>query len=156
MTADALTTPWRYWLLAACLCWLALVVAPPVLVRAESPYGELVRWLLHPVCHQIADRSFHWLDEPLSVCARCTGLYLGFTLGVLTWPWLSKLARRLAAHPRWVLAFMVPSAVDVFAPNTGISRFVTGLIAAFPCALLALLVIMEWSTTNLGKRTIET
>ncbi|MCY3811704.1 MAG: DUF2085 domain-containing protein [Gammaproteobacteria bacterium] len=143
MTREDLQSPWRYALLLACLCWLALVFAPPLAIAAGWPYGELLHWLLHPVCHQIPERSFHLLGEPLAACARCTGLYLGFTLGVVAWPHLPRLARALAERPRWVLVFMVPLAVDVWVENTALSRFATGLVAAFPCALLPLLAIAE-------------
>ena len=143
MTREDLQSPWRYALLLACLCWLALVLAPPLTAAAGWPYGDLLRWLLHPVCHQIPERSFHLLGEPLAACARCTGLYLGFTLGVAAWPHVPRLARALAARPRWVLVFMVPLAVDVWVENTALSRLATGFVAAFPCALLPLLAIAE-------------
>ena len=143
MTREDLQSPWRYALLLACLCWLGLVLAPPLAAAAGWPYADLLHWLLHPVCHQIPERSFHLLGEPLAACARCTGLYLGFTLGVAAWPHLPRLARALAARPRWVLVFMVPLAVDVWVANTALSRLATGLVAAFPCALLPLLAIAE-------------
>lgn len=120
--------------------WLALVVAPPLATAAGSPYGAVLRWLLHPVCHQVAERSFHFLGEPLAACTRCTGLYLGFTFGVAAWPRLPHLASRLAAKPRWIAVFFVPLLIDVaIVPNTAMSRFATGLVAAFPVALLPLL-----------------
>ena len=143
MTRENLQTPWGYALLVACLGWLALVLAPPLAAAVGWPHGELLHWLLHPVCHQIPERSFHLLGEPLAACARCTGLYLGFTLGVAAWPHLPRLAAALAARPRWVAVFMVPLAVDVWVENTALSRVATGLVAAFPCALLPLLAIAE-------------
>lgn len=143
MTREDLQSPWRHALLLACLCWLGLVLAPPLAAAVGWPYADLLHWLLHPVCHQIPERSFHLLGEPLAACTRCTGLYLGFTLGVAAWPHLPRLARALAARPRWVLVFMVPLAVDVWVDNTALSRFATGLVAAFPCALLPLLAIAE-------------
>ena len=72
------------------------------------------------------------------------GLYLGFTLGVAVWPRLPALARKLARNPRWVAAFMVPMVIDwALWANTSASRFVTGALAAFPVALLALLALAE-------------
>ena len=139
MTRDELQTPWAVGLLVACLCWLALVFAPPF----AGPYADVLRWLLHPVCHQLPERSFHIHGEPLGACARCTGLYIGFTVGVAIWPWLPRLATMLAGRPRWVAVFMVPLAVDVLIEDTALSRFVTGFVAAFPCALLPLLALAE-------------
>ena len=130
------------------MCWLALVFAPPLASVAGWPYADLLRWLLHPVCHQIPERSLHLFGEPLAACARCTGLYVGFALGVAVWPHLPGPAAMLAARPRWVAVFMVPLVVDVFVPNTAASRFATGFVAAFPCGLLPLLAIANLRERN--------
>ena len=130
--------------MAACVAGWALVVVPPF----AGAYADLLHWLLHPVCHQIPERSFHLFGEPLAACHRCTGLYAGFTLGVLIWPWLPGLAARLSAHPRWVVVFFVPLLVDwAMVWNTPATRFATGVVASFPVALLALVA--------LGERTAE-
>ena len=138
----------RHGLLFACVGWLALVVAPALLAAAGWAHADVLHWLLHPVCHQIPARSFHVLGEPLAACARCTGLYVGFTLGVAAWPHLPRLADALAARPRWILAFMAPLAVDLMVANTAATRFVTGFVAAFPCALLPLLAIADLTETQ--------
>ncbi len=135
-----LRTPWRWVLLVACALGMALVFAPPF----AGSYAHVVRWLLEPVCHQIPARSFHVLGEPIAVCHRCTGLYVGFAVGVLVWPWLPTLAARLAANPRWVAVFLVPLAIDwAVVVNTPATRFVTGLVAAFPVALLPLVAFTQ-------------
>jgi uncharacterized membrane protein len=36
----------------------------------------------YAVCHRIDVRSFHLGDRPISLCARCTGMYLGALLGL--------------------------------------------------------------------------
>ena len=128
-------------MLLGCSCALALVVAPPLLAASGWPYAEVLRWLLHPVCHQQAERSFHLFGEPLGVCHRCTGLYLGFTLGVAIWPRLPTLAAKLAAQPRCIVLFAVPLAIDWLGVNSPVSRFATGMIAAFPVGLLPLLAL---------------
>ena len=133
-------SPWRWCLLLGCIGWLALVFAPPF----GGSHADVVRGLFHTVCHQNPARSFHLLGEPIGVCHRCTGLYLGFAAGVLVWPWLPRLAARLAANPRWVAVFLVPLAIDwAIVVNTPASRFVTGLIAAFPVALLPLVALTQ-------------
>ena len=145
MTRTELQTPWSTVLLFACLGWLALVLAPAV---AAAPYADLLRWMLHPICHQIPERSLHWFGEPLGACARCTGLYVGFTAGVAVWPQLPGLADKLASRPRWIVVFMVPLMIDVVIANTAPSRFTTGLVAAFPAALLPLLAIAQFRETK--------
>lgn len=148
MTRESLQTRWSFALLFACLVWLALVFAPALLVAGGWPQADLLRGLLHPVCHQIPARSFHLLGEPLGACARCTGLYMGFTLGVAAWPQLPGLAARLAARPRWIVVFMAPLLVDVMLENTTLTRFATGFVAAFPCGLLPLLAIAEFTESQ--------
>lgn len=131
-------------LLLASLCGLAVVVAPPVAAAGGWPYADLLRWLLHPVCHQIPARSFHLFGQPLAVCHRCLGLYVGFTLGVAAWPHLPSLASKLASAPRSIVAFFAPLLIDLFlVQNTAASRFATGLIASFPVALLPLLLFQQ-------------
>ena len=133
-------TPLRWCLLLGCTGWLALVFAPPFV----APYGDVVRWLLQSVCHQIPERSLHLFGEPIAACHRCTGLYFGFAAGVLVWPWLPRLAARLAANPRWIGVFLLPLAIDwAIVVNTPASRFATGLVAAFPVALLPLVAFAQ-------------
>ena len=125
----------------ACLGGLALVLAPALLAAAGWPYADVLRWLLHSICHQNPERSFHLLGEPLAVCQRCTGLYLGFALGVAAWPLLPTLAARLAARPRWIGLFALPMVIDWLVENSAASRFATGMMAAFPVGLLPLLAL---------------
>lgn len=120
-----------------------MTVAPPLLGAAGWPYADALRWLLHPVCHQLPERSFHLFGEPLAVCQRCIGLYLGLTLGVATWPLLPTAAARLAARPRCIALFALPLVIDWLANNSAATRFATGMIAAFPVGLLPLLALNQ-------------
>ena len=142
-------------MLLACCCALALVVAPPLLAAAGWPYADVLRWLLHPVCHQLPERTFHLFGEPVAVCHRCTGLYLGFTLGVALWPRLPTLAAKLAAQPRCIVFFAAPLAVDWLIANSAASRFATGMIAAFPVGLLPLLALAQRATHDIHRPTEE-
>lgn len=71
--------------------------ALPVLVAGAAALA-FVSWLLntpegvlgkadavgYAVCHRIDARSFHLGDRPLPLCARCSGIYLGALLGLVT------------------------------------------------------------------------
>lgn len=134
-----------YWLLAAATAaWLLLILSAP-LARAEE--WAAAPWLyafFGPICHQLPERSFAAFGEALAVCHRCSGLYGGFFLGLLAWPFLPAAGRRLLAAPRWIVAFALPLLLDVAWPgNLPPIRFATGLLAAFPVALLALAALEQ-------------
>ena len=144
MTEPNLHTAWRWSFLVGCLVAVALVASPPFLMATGSGYAALPRWLFHGLCHQLPERSFQLDDVAFAVCHRCTGLYAGFTLGLAAWPHMPRAAVRLASNPRWIAIFFTPLLVDaVVADNTAASRFVTGLVASFPAALLPFLALGE-------------
>ena len=123
--------------LLACLAVLATVAAAAPLAAAGWPYAELLRWPFSLACHQLPERSFHWLGSPLAVCQRCTGLYVGFALGVAACPHLPAGVGRMATRPAWLATCLALLALDWALPNSAGSRFATGLLAAFPVGLLA-------------------
>ncbi|HEX9934586.1 MAG TPA: DUF2085 domain-containing protein, partial [bacterium] len=69
--------------------WLALILCGSLLMESGDA-GKItacaVRFFFGPVCHQIPERSFKILGYPLAVCARCTGVYVGFLLGAIAFP----------------------------------------------------------------------
>ena len=138
-------------LLLACLAVLAAVAAAAPLAAAGWPYAELLRWPFSLACHQLPERSFHWLGSPLAVCQRCAGLYLGFALGVAAWPHLPAGVRRLATRPAWLATCLALLALDWALPNSTASRFATGLLAAFPIGLLAHSVLPRFNKRNPSK-----
>ncbi len=112
------------------LLWLGLLLMAPWLMATGRLLPALVLYRVFAlVCHQQPERSFSWLNFPLPVCMRCTGIYVGFALG-----WLFSL--RLPALPRrWLLAALVPLALDWILSVTGLwtntptSRTLTGALA---------------------------
>jgi len=131
-------------LVAVCAVGLGLVIAAPWAAHRGSWIAPFLYAVFDPVCHQIPERSFHFWHHPLAVCHRCTGLYLGFTLGAVLWPAFPRAAARLLARPRSILLFAIPLAIDaVVLVNTPASRFATGLVAGAPVALLALAAVEQ-------------
>lgn len=53
-----------------------LLNTPPGLLGKADAVG-------YAVCHRIDLRSFHLGSRPISLCARCTGMYLGAVSGIL-------------------------------------------------------------------------
>jgi uncharacterized membrane protein len=92
--------PWRVALIlgvvALILIWMFF--APEGILGKADAIG-------YAVCHRIDLRSFHIGDYQFSVCARCTGQYLGAVLGLI---FLALLRPRRAGRPPWfVIAILV-------------------------------------------------
>ena len=106
----------------------------------------------YTVCHQLPTHSFFANGEQFPLCARCTGLYLGFLVGIAGMALLGKLNAALWP-PRAVVAVLVmtmllmvgdgfnsltsslPEAVQAYQP-TNLLRLVTGILAGTALALL--------------------
>lgn len=127
-----------YWLLvAAAALWVGLTLLAPWARAHEHPAAPWLYVFFAPVCHQIAERSFHWLGHPLAVCHRCFGLYGGFLMSLLALPHLPRLRSAILERPRRVVLFALPLAADALVwENVAASRVATGVVASVPVALL--------------------
>jgi uncharacterized membrane protein len=130
---------WNAWAcaLALALLWMGLIVGAPV---AASGGHEILAFVVYrglgAVCHQMPERAFWIAGHPLAVCARCLGIYAGFTLAVLVYPFVVRGWRRTAvvATPRreWLLVALAPTTIDFMLGITGLwanthsSRALTG------------------------------
>ena len=122
-------------IVAGCLAIIAAIVGAPLALNS----GHLI-WALpiyrafSLVCHQIPERSFFIAGHPFAVCARCFGLYAGFTLATIFYPLLRSLKRIDAPPRKWLFIAAAPLAIDyalgVFGiwNNTHTSRFITGAL----------------------------
>jgi uncharacterized membrane protein len=72
--------------LASILVILAILLAPPVTIYDKT------HAVGYAICHQLSGRTFHLDGLALPLCARCTGSYLGFTMGLLALVILSRSA----------------------------------------------------------------
>jgi uncharacterized membrane protein len=66
------------WMLAVCAVLLLaawLLNTPPGLEGKADAVG-------YALCHQISSRSFQINGQPVSLCARCTGMYVGIFVGL--------------------------------------------------------------------------
>ena len=81
------------WLLAL---WSAVLVSPRT-GPARAAAAATVYLAGSLICHQRPERSFHYNNAQLPVCARCLGLYAGGCFGALAWALLS-----LTGKARWI------------------------------------------------------
>ena len=73
------------------LAWL--IATPPGLLGKSDA-------IAYAVCHRISSHSFYFGDRPFSLCARCSGQYLGFVWGFGSQVLLGK--KRSGFPSRWV------------------------------------------------------
>lgn len=104
----------------ACSLWVGGVWLAPYLRSRSSPWSGLAYAVYCPVCHQVADRSLLCFGQPLAVCARCTGIYLGFCLGLLFYPFLRGWRRINLPSVRVFLVVSAPIALDTAANFLGL------------------------------------
>jgi uncharacterized membrane protein len=112
------TMPAAWWLPALSLLWSGAVPAAAAGASiAGGPWASIVAIVYgigHVVCHQRPERSFAWGDAAWPVCARCSGIYFGATVGAML-GLLAPLA--LVATParvrRWLLMSSIPVALTL-------------------------------------------
>lgn len=145
-----------YWLLVlGTLLWVGAIVAAPLLAARGIAAAGFIYEAFHTICHQLPERSFHLAGEPLAVCHRCTGLYVGFLAGLLAMGFGPRLLAAILDRPRILLPLAVPMFVDaiVFAPwNVPASRFGTGFLAAFAVSAVVWAAVGELWERHLALR----
>ena len=129
-----------------------LVVLPAALAGGgHDAAAAALRAALHPLCHQMPERSFAIGGSPLAVCARCAGLYAGFLAGCLAILALGFIRRSPLRPPGrgLLLAAVAPSAVEWALERSGIStgsptlRALAGGLLAFIVAFYFLPALDE-------------
>ena len=147
--------------LTSVLIWLGLIMAAPWLM---ATHHYAIAFLLYKsfsaLCHQLPDRSFHLLGFPLTVCARCTGIYAGFLIGLLCYPFVRRLEDEVMPARLWLMVTFVPVVIDfaggaigIFT-NTFFSRTTTGAIAGAAAAFYILpgLMAVRWRLPRARSR----
>lgn len=80
-------------------------------------------------CHRIPERSFFWKGKQFPVCARCTGIHLGY----LTFPFF--LFSVFVLNIWWTIGLILPTFVDGLTQafyrreSNNFIRVTTGLLA---------------------------
>jgi uncharacterized membrane protein len=108
--------------LVGCLLGIWLFNTPPGLLGKSDA-------IAYAVCHRIGSHSFYFGDRPFSLCARCSGQYLGFLWGFGVQALLGK--KKSGFPGRWqsvllsalVLFYLVDSLNSLFQFNPGLSKW---------------------------------
>lgn len=138
---------------------MALIVGAPLALKAGHPVlGQMMYRAFSYVCHQIPERSFFIAEHQFAVCARCTGLYAGFTLATIVYPLIRSL-RQIEAPPRkWLFLAAAPLAIDFTVgylgiwDNTHFSRFATGVLLGSVAVFYVMPGLMDLSVREWHSR----
>lgn len=133
---------------------LGMIFSVPILVDKSSVYGflaGLIKLFYAPLCHQNPERSFVLWDHALPVCSRCTGIYTGFFLGTVIFPFISKKIKNIYPPKIILLLALLPMGLDVGLKwilhiDTGlIIHFITGSVFSILFSFFAIPGLLELS-----------
>lgn len=96
----------------AVTAWIGLIFLAPYLRSHSSRWQGLIYAVFAPVCHQIPGRSFSIFGQPLAVCARCLGIYIGILVGVAFYPLFRGFRRLELPTAKVFLLISSPIVID--------------------------------------------
>lgn len=130
--------------------WVLMILLAPVAeIFGFSYISNLLYKFFSYLCHQLPERSFHLENNAFAVCSRCFGVYFGLLSGFIIYPFFRNLNETEPFSRIWLFAALVPISVDwsltVFGvwENTHWSRFLTGMILGFACAVFIVPALVE-------------
>lgn len=126
-------------------------------------FERILHIIGYGLCHQLPERSFFSGGFQLPVCARDTGIYIGFAIGLVALAWLAK-GSRPQELPRWpvlvviglFVAAMGFDGVTSYAgwrTTTNDIRLITGLLTGWGLAALTLPMVngQIWERPGPGR-----
>src|SRR6266850_1311582 len=129
--------PLLAWLIIAAFALmvsLVIVIAPLAAAGNHNLLAFSIYRTFANVCHQLPERSFYIAGHQFAVCARCTGLYAGFTLAVFFYPLIRPIRTAVTPPRKWLFVAAVPLVVDFslgllgICDNTHTSRLLSGFL----------------------------
>ena len=153
--------PLLMWLIAAAgsLAVMSLILGAPLAMDSGHPFWALTIYKAFSyVCHQIPERSFFIAGHQFAVCARCTGLYAGFTVATVLYPLLRSLRQTEAPARKWLFIAAAPLAIDFAVgyfgiwENTHSSRFATGALLGAAAVFYVMPGLMDLSLREWGEK----
>lgn len=164
-------SPWARLPKAVFAGGLLSIVALFVNAPPDSWLGK-AKWIGYALCHQMPDRSFFAHEHQYPLCARCTGMYLGFVTGAIFLLLRGRTkAARLPPEPIVVLLVgfiiimgidgvnstisIIPGAPQLY-HTTNLHRIITGTLYGLALSALFPPVFNSaiWAAPS-GERTIK-
>jgi uncharacterized membrane protein len=108
--------------------------------------NNLLKYLF--ICHRIPSRSFFFKGKPFPICARCTGITIGYIIGIGIAAFYGIVGLLVSA------LLVIPTTLDGAIPlfgryeSTNLRRFVTGLMAG--AGIILFMAQLLWFSWRLG------
>jgi uncharacterized membrane protein len=153
--------PFLFWLGSVGIAFgiLTLIAGAPLAAASNHPQLAFAIYRAFATfCHQLPSRSFFVSGHQLAVCARCTGLYGGFTLLLVLYPLIGSLRAGSVPRPKWLFLSALPLAVDFSLTffgiweNTHTSRLLTGMLLGGTTVFYVMPGIVELAERAAGIR----
>jgi uncharacterized membrane protein len=157
----ALRRPLVMWLIASAgsIALVLLIIGAPIALNSGHAFlGLSIYGAFSHVCHQIPERSFFIAGHQFAVCARCFGLYLGFTVATVLYPLVRSLRRTEAPARKWLFLAAAPLTIDFAVgflgiwENTHSSRFITGTLLGGVSVFYVMPGLMDLSLREWGQK----
>ena len=137
-----------------------MLIVPPFISNIEGgsgSYSKPIYKFYSIICHQYESRSMHIFVYKIAVCARCTGIYLGFFFGCVLLPIIpiKKLPRSITA---WCI-ISIPMVADVLLDTLGIhsstiiTRVITGLFFGVGSGLILTPILLSSISEFISTKT---
>jgi uncharacterized membrane protein len=118
--------------------------------------SSLVYKLGDIMCHQKAERSFFINGNQMPFCSRCTGIFLGLSMGLMI-----AIFKKFRLDGKFIIlliAAFVPISIDGigqlfgFWESNNLIRVITGLSAGIVCGIAIGLIVDEVTATFISKK----
>jgi len=109
----------------------------PYLFDINSLVSSFIYSIYALECHQMSSRSFFVFGHQMSVCARCFGIYTGWLIGLIIYPFVKKIDNFKTPNKWYLILALTPMGIDGTTQLIGLResfnelRLITGLIAGF-------------------------
>ncbi len=131
---------------------LALAVLAPVLKSAGSVSSAQVTYQLEGlICHQESSRCIHIDDEPIALCSRCLGGYLGFLMASFLFSVRFSPGRRVRAA---IAVLATAASLDIVLHLTGLYdtgnpyRLISGLLVGTGLGMIVFRFVSDVETSQ--------
>lgn len=88
-------------------------------------YGKIFK-LMSVFCHQRPDRSFYFFHVQFLLCARCTGLVVGFFVSIIIHHFLLKSWPKMYSF--FFLISVLLNGLSLFIETSNLERFILGIL----------------------------